>query len=543
MDARRPRKPWYRPRNLALAAIGLVLFFIVREFYIAFTAVPGARVDYTARMAKLVESFQPVPAEAPGATNAWPILLEAIALESHARDFILPNDPQFGPVPLDYSVIGDPYPMTRKEQSGPIMYPNPGIPGHTWEVVEGKTRRALAVLRGRGLFEILEQMAAAPRATRPVLPAQSPRMFAGPQADLQAMRNLARIQRARMVMAAESGDWADFAAAYDQTLALGRIAAHQGWLTDFLVGIAIQVLAHGEVRYALAERPPRDAVFLRELLASMERRPLPSHELAIRGERITLDDAIQRTHTDNGRGSGRFVWTAHLATARVGAPAPAGGLTGIASGTLANLAGAFCASRAQTNRKADEYFALLERAARAAPFERPALRRSHAEFANSLPRRYVLLRIALPALNESLGARDIADCLAAGVRVLVAVELFRTEQGRYPGSLDELAPGILPAPPIDPMSGGGYGYRLLPEGSDPFGRAYLLYSFGADGEDNGGRSAGSNQPTRALFPKGRGYDYIFNEPRHVPEEEGPQQELPEPPSQPGDETPPQPPGG
>ncbi|MCA9055540.1 MAG: hypothetical protein KDA75_16980, partial [Planctomycetaceae bacterium] len=49
-----------------------------------------------------------------------------------------------------------------------------------------------------------------------------------------------------------------------------------------------------------------------------------------------------------------------------------------------------------------------------------------------------------------------------GLKLLIALEIFRREQGNYPRSLSELVPGMLPQLPKDPFAGADFAY--LPDG-------------------------------------------------------------------------------
>jgi hypothetical protein len=66
------------------------------------------------------------------------------------------------------------------------------------------------------------------------------------------------------------------------------------------------------------------------------------------------------------------------------------------------------------------------------------------------------------------------------VRTAIALERFRLARHAYPVSLRDLVPDFLHEVPVDCMDGHDLRYRLNPDG------AYLLYSVGEDGVDNGG---------------------------------------------------------
>ena len=64
----------------------------------------------------------------------------------------------------------------------------------------------------------------------------------------------------------------------------------------------------------------------------------------------------------------------------------------------------------------------------------------------------------------------------------LALERCQKEKGAYPELLAELAPGYLPEIPQDPIACQPFGYRRQ-------GESYVLYSFGRDGKDDGGKKA------------------------------------------------------
>jgi hypothetical protein len=109
-----------------------------------------------------------------------------------------------------------------------------------------------------------------------------------------------------------------------------------------------------------------------------------------------------------------------------------------------------------------------------------------------------------------LGAQRFYEMRLAGARIVLALDLYRHQNGGYPKTLDELVPTFLPEIPKDPTHGGGFVYRLLPE-PDEYGRQYLLYTTGYDAIDNGGVE--SINYMNAMKPEGFGFDYVLNRPR------------------------------
>ena len=93
---------------------------------------------------------------------------------------------------------------------------------------------------------------------------------------------------------------------------------------------------------------------------------------------------------------------------------------------------------------------------------------------------------------------------------MVALELFAVRNGRDAVSLDELIPGCLPSVPIDPATGQPFRYTpIVSESEKP---AFLLYSVGADGVDDGGHYLQLN-PYLGRGSGWTGYDVPLNLPR------------------------------
>jgi hypothetical protein len=94
-----------------------------------------------------------------------------------------------------------------------------------------------------------------------------------------------------------------------------------------------------------------------------------------------------------------------------------------------------------------------------------------------------------------------------------AICMFQHDQGRLPESLDELVPGYLGSPAVDPNSV-PLRYRL--EGKNMASRGFVLYGVGWDGRDDGGRFttynrffgtlAGSKWSSESLRPNPISYD-------------------------------------
>jgi hypothetical protein len=92
----------------------------------------------------------------------------------------------------------------------------------------------------------------------------------------------------------------------------------------------------------------------------------------------------------------------------------------------------------------------------------------------------ILICLLLPAFDKVQSAADRAEQVQRNLRVAVALAAYHADEGRYPATLEPLAPRYLPAIPGDIFSGKALIYR-------PSENGYLLYSVGVNGKDEGGR--------------------------------------------------------
>lgn len=105
----------------------------------------------------------------------------------------------------------------------------------------------------------------------------------------------------------------------------------------------------------------------------------------------------------------------------------------------------------------------------------------------------ILARMLFPAISNAVEkfARGQSDVDLA--RVAIALERYRLANGRYPDSLDALAPDYLKEVPHDIINGQPLHYRLTNDGQ------FVLYSVGWNDRDDGG--------VVGLSRNGKGLDY------------------------------------
>ncbi len=202
--------------------------------------------------------------------------------------------------------------------------------------------------------------------------------------------------------------------------------------------------------------------------------------LDFEADRPAFLDMVQRLYTDDGRGDGRL--TARGLERLRGWAAP--DTLDLWAGPVRPLVPSLAAGR---ERVIEEYDRLISaaRAQAATPLrarspadqriERTRPGRGLVARARSVP-----LAQVLPDLDHVVFLADRVTQRRDAVLVAAALELHRRAEGSYPASLAELAPTRLPRVPEDQFDGAPIKYRLID------GRP-LLYSVGADRDDDGGR--------------------------------------------------------
>lgn len=119
----------------------------------------------------------------------------------------------------------------------------------------------------------------------------------------------------------------------------------------------------------------------------------------------------------------------------------------------------------------------------------------------------VALSVVASPIGRTLDAFDMSRLETDATRTLLAIMLFEAETGKLPESLAALVPAYLAELPSDPWNADGLVYRTLPA-PDDLGRRFVLYSKGADGEDNAGRIDPTGKST-AFVAAGRGFDAMY----------------------------------
>ena len=109
----------------------------------------------------------------------------------------------------------------------------------------------------------------------------------------------------------------------------------------------------------------------------------------------------------------------------------------------------------------------------------------------------LLVSFMMPAMGKVQQAEDRSLQTQNNLAVAFALAWYQRDHGRYPKTLDVLAPKYLPKVPGDLFSSKALVYR-------PAEKGYLLYSVGIDGVDNEGRRFSDDPPGETFWKVSNG---------------------------------------
>ena len=287
--------------------------------------------------------------------------------------------------------------------------------------------------------------------------------------DLSGYRQVARALNWRSRYKAYKGD---VESALDDCVSLVKFGRHQqgkGLLIEQLVGVAIENRAHGSISMIVEEVDvPADT--LKNLQEQVQTEFARPHDVInLEGEKVFLYDYIQRSFTDDGKGSGRML-------AR-GAPLAVGDWkTG-----LWRFATLSYPDRREVTAKVDQYYELAEQLLDETPLQLE--RTDESEKLGEIAGKSFLMKILAPAHDRIVNICWRVKTHRIAVLTMLALARYEKEKSEYPESLDVLVElGYLKETPNDPYSDSSLVYKKTDE-------SFILYSFGENLSDDGGRVA------------------------------------------------------
>ncbi|MGH7130494.1 MAG: hypothetical protein ACREJO_00905 [Phycisphaerales bacterium] len=350
----------------------------------------------------------------------------------------------------------------------------------------------LADARAAGVFDQMRELVTCRTGENVITVLPTEPVWLADRGTLKSVRDLARVNAARMQLAIETGENREFADALEAGIALARLAGQRDGLSGYMTFIEIEREMFDRV-FAALERHS-EAAWIDTIEGVLKQQPAPPNpRMSIELDKLLLLDCICWVY---GRGREAEVRTAiGLALDR-------------RSGPALSTFGWFEESREDLERKSS----ILDE-----QVPRPARDRDWDALAWLYDRQEELLsRRLMASYREFVLAVDAHAIGRSAVWTALAVARFRGEHGREPESLDELGERRLASLPLDPWSGRPLGYKRIDPDVDPQGRHYLLYSVGSDRTDDHGRPwMGPYMPGRGILLPGvgTGADFIANDQR------------------------------
>lgn len=377
------------------------------------------------------------------------------------------------------------------------------------------SRRLVEMHRISGVFALQAALSELHRFVRPIPDGPLLDFSVG---EIGACRIMTRVGAARMFIAHEARNEVELVAAVRDSLAASQPLAYQSTLLDRLYLIASRQFIFGELRSEIMESPP-SAEALHSLLSLVERYSShPSFELAIEGERLSCLDTIARSYTDDGNGDGSLIIAEcdKLGSRPFLSKLPVDDL----EHSLRLLEGMIkfgLPRRRESVAACNRVFDSASNWLMLSPHGRANSRSNPTTWNNKLlSKREYVVGACLPDFRATARSLDIHQITIDGTRLMLAIEIFKSDTGEYPPSLTDLVPDYLPNIPIDPFTGKPYIFRRLNPGEDPTfdqHRPYLLYSTGFDAHDDNARVHPDSFFAPANPDSEPGFDIVINQPR------------------------------
>jgi hypothetical protein len=444
---------WQISRVAGWVAAAFFIFYVAFAVYF-FSGTPSPRIDYVARLNQAVE-------QTPVEGRAWPLYRRAL----------LGLDPAWRkPVP-DARLVSQSHRPESQAYLNTIVQ-------HAAEIEmirEGASRPTLGFVFGANGSGY--DVALWPEQKRPTIDPAMGEALAGVNIPpINALHNMGAILRADATLARRARDGKRLLRDVNSLLGLSRQISESGPLLCGMLALTMYDAALDEIELTLREDPllisKEDWIGLARTLSTAK---VAGDLITFEMERLSFDDMLQRSFTDDGSGNGRLTpqGVRYVSGPSAGRPVwmekafqPAAGLLVSSRQSIAK----------RYSSVADRAAANLKVPMRESDWS--SIRKDQYSY-TTLPDRTIMVYYwpaywdAQEITERSLGRRD-------GVLLAIMLEIFRREHGKYPDALDALVPELLPEVPADRITGEPTRYRLLESGP-------LLYSVGADRKDDGGR--------------------------------------------------------
>lgn len=474
-----PARRLLRRRNIVFAALGVVALilgfgsWVLSETLKVHNAVPSPQVNYRLQHRQYIESSLGI--DSAQATEAWGILLEAFD-QRMAVDEPLWEEMK----DLRFSMSWD------EAREIDFDYDKIVSDEHAWSDLEFE-RRGIQQHRETGVFDKLSEFAANS-------PGLSPTDADGPLLTHSGshggeIRGMTRARVAAARLALVEGRHDDLVPAVRDCLAMGYTLSLRPDVIEHLVAMAVNALALRELKHEVVEGDFDDET-LRTLLDLVRKPHLASLTTLVENERYLAYDTLEWYFSEDGY----LILGYH---------------TNEDSFDVAFKQRFNAATKSQTRAWVDDWITKTHAEIALPDYQRWRSGYDPDVFEDQLrSTRFMFVRWMHIQRKGVFTKRAWYDLTVLATEIMIAIELFRNQYGEAPNSLDALVPDLLPQLPVDPLHGGPIGYTR--DGDEPAG--YLLYTFGRDGQDDGGY-VNPDDPWRARESITPGVDLVLYEPR------------------------------
>ncbi len=488
----RRKRPWHwQARHRTLQAIGISLLALVGVYIVLFirfnTGSPSITHNYLAELNERNNAFTDDQKALPAYEalhRAWsPMYHELYRVDAEYRQAENIDDPNnltafehypFSPpeAPLYDRLLGA-YASARPQLDAAIAASREPVLG----MIYSDRHETFVDERGTQFFRVLP-------------PTKDPRL-AGPVIEvllpaLGQARGIAQLIAFDALLAARDKNPDRAAESLTAIFNTARLIGQEHTLIASLVAIAIQTEGENMLLHILHNHP--DLLNESHLTAIAHTAAVSgriARDLDFETERRVFGDFLQRAYTDDGHGDGRLtadgIRLFQLYTDALGRTLedPAPSLTTRLTGPVAMV---MSGSRADQRAMYDRLLAQVTTSLHTSPGDpsTQALRSDFEKLAAQLrnDRRYWAVSLLAPAFDKSVTSAHRAHAHTNATLTTIALHIHHQRTGRWPDTLAELTPHLLPTIPEDPFDPGRpIKYRLID--NTPH-----VYFVGADAIDN-----------------------------------------------------------
>ena len=307
---------------------------------------------------------------------------------------------------------------------------------------------------------------------------------------VQSSRTAARILTVDTRWAMEQGDTERATQNIEAVLGMAHQTTEAPCLVCALVGVAVN-----SIGYSIIDESMSDGKFNEFSEEQLERiqSAVTKYSVAdmfkLDGERISIDDIIQRSYSDDGNGDGRMTAVGfevlsnlHLWFSGPGGSSDSNNMFVVqqAKKIVAPISMLTMATRKQVTDKKNEMMDEIE-----ARFDIPIylddmndIEEELAEL-QGIGNSYVLISNVMPAYQQCRSAMFRTTCNQGGVAMAIAAYRYHKKNGEFPLSSEELVGEFLDSVPTDQLNGDPLNYQLTEDG-------FIVFSVGFDRDNDGG---------------------------------------------------------